>query len=102
MHGNLLVAAKLIIENLPNQSVALPQIDFEKPIFAEGEELTPEGDFAGQINPTFFSAHGGFVYLKGCPLTPRELSISDIKKLETGAAGISGSRGSKLRKCRQQ
>jgi hypothetical protein len=94
LRGDLLVASKLIIANLPNQKVDLPQVNFEKPQFAEGQELTREGDFPGQENPTFFSANDGFVYLRGRPLNLVELSIAEIKKMEVGAAGLSISRGS--------
>jgi hypothetical protein len=88
LRGELLAAAKLIIDNLPSQNAKLPHVSFDRPHFVQDQELTPEGDFSGQENPTFFSASGGFVYLRGRPLDLVNLSIADIKKMEVGAAGI--------------
>lgn len=94
LRRELLVAARLIIENLPSTTVALPHVSFEKPHFTEGQELTPEGDFPGQINPTFFDASSGFVYLRGRPIHMLTLSIAQIKQMEVGTAGLSISTGS--------
>ena len=62
--AELLSAARIIIDNLPNTTANIPPILFEKPQFGEGDELTPEGDFQGQVNPTYFGACRGFVYIR--------------------------------------
>jgi hypothetical protein len=94
LRSDLLAAAKLIIENLPAAKEEIPPINFEKPHFNKGQELTPEGDFEGQENPTFFDASEGFVYLKGRPAEPVNFSIAQIKKAEVGAAGLTFAKAS--------
>jgi hypothetical protein len=95
LRAELLSAAKLIVQNLPSPTVKLARVTFDKPTFAEGQEITPEGDFSGQNNPTFFDSCTGFVYLKGRPLDLIELSIVQVKNMENPTAGLSISRGSR-------
>jgi hypothetical protein len=89
----MLAATKLIVENLPSAGSNLPQIDFEKPHFGENQELTPEGDFSGQTNPTYFNSCAGFVYLKGIPLKAINLSIAKIMEIERRTGALEISRG---------
>jgi hypothetical protein len=90
----LLTAATLIIDNLPSTKADLPHINFQKPHFAEGQELTPEGDFTFQSESTFFDDCTGYVYLRAHPLKLINLSVAQIKALEIGAAGLTISTGS--------
>jgi hypothetical protein len=89
----MLTAAKLIVENLPSKQNDVPQIVFEGPFFKPRQELTREGDFPGQENPTHFSAEDGVVYLKGRPLDTVNFSITEIIKMEHGAAGLTIAKG---------
>jgi hypothetical protein len=89
----MLAAAKLIVDNLPSPKLDSQQIKFEKPHFGENAELTPEGDFAGQDNPTYFSPCAGFVYLKGCPVEATTFSIAQIMRMESKTGALEISRG---------
>ncbi len=88
LNKEILAAVKLIVENLPSKTGQVPQVDFEKPLFALGQEITREGDFPGQDNPTFFSAEEGFVYLKARPLDALNFSIAEIMRMEERRSGL--------------
>jgi hypothetical protein len=86
--GQLLVAVRLILDNLPSNVNPIPEIKFQGPHFKGGDEITPDGDHAGQINPTFFGNSPGFIYLRGHPLKPMDLTIAQIKNNEKQTAGL--------------
>jgi hypothetical protein len=86
--SDLLVAARLILENFPSEVDQVSDINFQGPLFKGGDEITPEGDFQGQINPTFFGNSPGFIFLRGYPLSPMNLSIPQIKNYEKQVAGL--------------
>jgi hypothetical protein len=94
LQGELFTAAKLIIQNLPSSKAELPRIDFQRPHFSAGQELTPEGDFAGQNNPTYFDESMGFVYSRGRPVHLLELSIAKIKSMEIATSALTIASGS--------
>ena len=65
---DLMAAAELILDNLPDLHQPIPAIAFHEALFKGGDQIALEGDFAGQINPTFFADCTGFIYLRGEPL----------------------------------
>jgi hypothetical protein len=91
----MLAAAKLIIENLPSKAVKIPQIVFERPLFKSGQELTREGDFQGQENPTVSIVDEGYVYLRGRPLDLANFSIAEIMKMEDRSTGLTIATGTR-------
>jgi len=93
LHGDLLEAARLIVKSLPSIKLDVPPINFENPHFSPGQEITPEGDFLGQENPTYFNSCSGFVYLRGLPLEPINFSIAQIRTMENQTASLEISRG---------
>jgi hypothetical protein len=85
---DLLVAARLIVDNLPGEAEPASTIEFQGPHFKEGQEVASEGDYYGEINPTLFGHCPGFIYLRGLPLRPMNLNIAQIGKFQRAAAGL--------------
>jgi hypothetical protein len=88
LYNELLAAAKLILDNLPGEADPIIEINFQGPHFKAEEEITPEGDYPGQINPTLFTNSPGFIFLFGRPLETMDLSISQITKCAREFAGL--------------
>jgi Predicted nucleotide-binding protein containing TIR-like domain len=94
LRNDLLPAAKLIVENIPSPIIQIPKVDFQRPHFSAGEMLTPEGDIQGQNNPTYFDESAGFVYLRGRPLKPLELTVAKIRSMEISTSALTIASGS--------
>ena len=84
----LLAAAKLILDNLPSQSELIADINFQAPHFKPEDEITPEGDHPGQINPTLFANSSGHLFLFGRPLRAMDLTISQIINCARAVAAL--------------
>src|ERR1700733_4430180 len=93
LRGELIIAARLILENLPRETIASPKINFREPHIKPGQEITSEGDFPGQRNPTFFDSRERLVFLKATPIVPVEFSVAQIKTMESKGASLEISRG---------
>jgi hypothetical protein len=91
---DLLAAARLILDNLTDEVQPVSKIEFLRPHFESEQEVTPEGDFSGQIDPTFFGDRSSFIFLRGMPSKPMTLSPAQIKRFERGSAGLNISYGS--------
>jgi hypothetical protein len=87
--NDVLGAARLILDNLPGEIELIPAINFDRPHFEDGDEITPEGDYPGQINPTFFGPSPGFIYLRGHPLKQVNLTVAQLIDLFRATAALS-------------